>query len=40
MTLSYNLWDMIAIVITLDTFYNNFEMTITSLLESRNKTID
>lgn len=35
-----DLWDTIAIVIILDILYDNFEMTMTSLLESRDKTID
>lgn len=40
MTLGRDLWDIIAIVITLDTLHNDFEITIASLLETGNKTID
>lgn len=34
-----DLFDIIAIVIILDTLYNNFESTITSMFETGNKTI-
>ena len=40
MTSGRDLWDTIAIVIALDTLYNNFNTTTASLLESGDKTID
>lgn len=40
MTLKQDFWNMIAILITLDSVYNNFDITNISLLESREKTID
>ena len=40
MTPGQDLWDKIAIVIALDTLYNNFDTTTASLLKSGNKTID
>lgn len=33
-------WDIITIVIALDTLYNNVEIIMTSLLESRDKMIN
>ncbi len=39
-TLIQDLWDTIAIVIILDTLYDDFETTITSLLESGDKIIN
>lgn len=40
MTLERDLWDMIAIIIALDSLYKNFNTTTVSLLEKGNKTID
>lgn len=40
MTLVRNLWDTIAIVIAVDTLHDDFEITVTSLLESGDKIID
>lgn len=40
MTISQNLWHIIAIVIVLDNLYNDFNITTANILESRNKTID
>lgn len=40
MTLGCNLWDTIAIVIAFDSLYKDFDSTITSLLETEDKTID
>lgn len=40
MTPGRDLWDIIAIVIALDTLHDDFETTTTSLLESGDKTID
>lgn len=40
MTPNNDLWDTIAIVIALDSLYNNFDTTIASLLETGNKSID
>lgn len=40
MTPDQDFWDMIAIVIALDTLYDNFETIKTSLPESRDKTIN
>ena len=40
MTLGQDLWDMIAIVIALDSLYDNFNTTTANLLEVGNKTID
>ena len=40
MTPGRDLWDTIAIVIALDTLYDDFETTTTSLLETGDKTID
>lgn len=40
MTPDRDLWDTITIVIALDTQYNNFDTTTTSLLKTSNKTID
>ena len=39
MTVERNLFDIIAINIILDTLYNNFEITITSMLKTGDKTI-
>ena len=35
-----DIWDSIAIVVTLDSLHDNFETTTTSMLEQGNKTID
>lgn len=40
MTLDRDIWVTIAIVIALDTLYNNFDMTTSSLQKIRDKTID
>lgn len=40
MTLGQDLLDMIAIVIVLDILHDNFDLTISSLLETEDKTID
>lgn len=40
MTPDQDFWDMIAIVIALDTLHDNFETIKTSLPESRDKTIN
>lgn len=40
MILGEDLWDIIAINITLYILYNNFKTTTTRLLEIRDKTID
>lgn len=40
MTLGQDLWDTIAIIIALDTLYDNFEMTTVSLLKTADKTIN
>ena len=40
MTLGRDFWDTIAIVIALDTLYNNFKTSTTSLLKSEDKMID
>lgn len=40
MTLSRDLWDIIAIMITLDSLHKDFDTTTTSLLETEDKTID
>lgn len=40
MTPDQDLWDTIVIVIILDSLYNNFDMTMASLLKAENKTID
>lgn len=40
MTLNRDLWDTIAIVITLDLLHNNFDIITTSLLKTRDKLID
>lgn len=40
MTPGQDLWDTIAIIIALDTLYDNFEMTTVSLLKTANKTIN
>ncbi len=40
MTPGRDFWDTIAIVIALDSLYKNFDTTITSLLETDDKTID
>lgn len=39
MTLICDLWNTITIVVALNTFHNNFDMTTTSLLETKNKII-
>ena len=39
-TLGRDLWDMIAIMIALNSLYNDFNTTIASLLEASNKTIN
>lgn len=38
-TPNQKIWDSIAIVIALNSLYNNFETTTTSMFESRDKTI-
>lgn len=40
MTLDSDFWNTIAIVITLNTLYNDFDKTIASLFESRERIID
>ena len=40
MTPGRNIWDIIAIMIILNTLQEDFDTTITSLLESGDKTID
>lgn len=40
MTLGQDLWDMIAIVIALDSLHEDFDTTTASLLEAGDKTID
>lgn len=40
MTPHRDLWDIIAIVIALDSLHNNFDTTTASLLETRNKSIN
>lgn len=40
MTPEQDLWDMIAIIIILNTLYNNFDTTIARLLETKVKLID
>lgn len=37
--LDCNIWNKIAIIIVLDSLYNNFKVTTTSILECKNKTI-
>lgn len=39
-TLNCDLWDIIAIVIVLNSLHNNFDITIISLLETKDKSID
>ena len=40
MTLNRDLWDMIAIVIALDSLHKDFDTTTANLLETDNMTID
>lgn len=40
MILGQNFWKIITIVIALNNLHNNFDITITSLLETQNKTIN
>ena len=40
MTPRWDLWDMIAIFIALDTLYNHFETTTASLIKTRDKKIN
>lgn len=40
MILSQDLWDIVVIVIPLDSLYNNFNITTTSLLKTKNKIIN
>ena len=40
MTLGQDLWDIIAIVIALDSLYNDFNTNTASLLKAGNKTIN
>lgn len=40
MTPNQNFWNVIAIVIALESLYQDFDTTISSLLEIGNKTID
>ena len=40
MTPNRDIWDSIAIVVTVDSLHDNFETTTTSMLEQGDKTID